>query len=229
MNDRPDKRREVNCSAVAFAACLEAIDPKDFRETITGVRIERARDGKGVLLIGTNGHQLVVIRDTHERSFVNGPDTTWILPPNEVAGSKIRQKPANRACLYEHTLEVDDKFGACIGSAEVKPYIPKDPVTQRDYPAWRNVLPALHHKHKGDGTALIGARIVETVAKIAKRLDAEKMGFMLTHPNGSAGVQLQPKAPHLDAFVVFMPLHGSLPERKLPNWLKEIRRESNDY
>ena len=186
----------VSSSLFARVAMAQSSDPG--RSYINGVRIEPHRTLPGVIMIATDGHQLLVAYDA---------DAT----PPATAVTIALGKDGLKAATKGQTLTVD----LDTGTARVDDLwtSPATTVNEGGYPDWRRVLPS------GDLTQTPAAFDPALLLNLRKALTpGVKTGGLVLRGADAASAHLATAPGNRTMFGVVMPIRADAGET-LPDWV----------
>jgi hypothetical protein len=190
---------DVSVPLFKVAAQFTARGPLANRTAIAGVRVQHHPKG-GVLLIGTDGHRMMVIHDVKGRcktpmTLETKAGLAAVKTSNgsrwEVRAGKSRSKKQNIPCIQE------------------------------DYPEWENV-PRRVQTSRGGSLHAVNPKYLADFARAAAALQDVQFPSIRIVPgktSSDAVLFMFPRAPH--AFGVLMPMHEGTVPAALPHfWLK---------
>ena len=181
-----------------------AASKEDTRYYLNGVCLQASREN-GVILVATDGHRLMAIRQTEE---YDGDEINIIIPRAIIDAIKV---PKNNVPDCELTKIADNKWSMEIAGVATT-FTPVDGT----FPGWRRIVPETY-----DGTpATFNPGYYGDFAKIAKLLHKSENCITIAH-NGN-GPALVHFGDDLDGFGVIMPIRAAFTaeEARKLEWAK---------
>lgn len=232
-----------------FLRAYSAVSTEETRYYLNGVHIEPAPDG-GVLMIATDGHRLLCIRDA--KGFYAGDDERGsiirALPHFKAMLAKPKKFSASdRFFARDYKIVVVDRLMALVELAAGTPLDDEhsraalfrtareptnvvlgiqtaDVLIDGQFPDWRRVVPILDHEA---APGMIDQKLLSDIAG-ALTMDgrrAVKLTCGTTKAQGARGTESDPvlvrsDSPLIDGFGIVMPMRSTGVSKTYPEWMK---------
>ena len=217
----------VTVNARAFAACaLVQAGPKEVRQYLAGVYAEPNPQGKGVILVGTDGARLLAVLDLN--GTIEGDPQIWRAPKNVLSEAGKKAKEVRQVELVSQVINEDIVERAEVTAGIVAIVTSPCEVVCGKYPDWRNVVPTVVN-FRGDGaqrTSAFQPDFIADLGRIAKLLSDSKMPItQITFNNDNrrpAVVEFEACLEGVSAFMVLMPTRPAYvgDEISIPDWVR---------
>lgn len=222
--------------------CVATKDPT--RHFLAGVRIEPCPEG-GAIMVSTNGHHMVVIRDPH--AIVKGAGIVRLnkLMTRALKAEKSDLQHSERALLVSYepdtgsralvaSIAVEDRFESRElafdlfdrPSGEIRAVQYEDVLIDGEYPDWRRVVPS--YAEAGQSFATFNPNLIDRVAQaLAPQRDIVPTLTFYTDPNAPTagpilvkGALFQHSDETFQGFGIIMTYRGQEPDASAPEWAR---------
>jgi hypothetical protein len=216
---------QIAIKARYFAIAASSAASGDVRYYLDGVNVEPATDGKGALLVGTDGHRMIVMHDEEgicKQNLILRKTKDMIA--SCLKSAKLSEFPDAILVLTDDGQLMVGPGGIHEGSVSIDPIFqfPGNPVINGKYSDWRRVVPSADDIIPGMPGAYNGAYIAE-FCKIARVVDGEYGGVTFFHhkDDGAHKTLLVRSTGNKDFLGILMPMRIDSIEG-IPDWLKSV-------
>lgn len=216
-------------SADLFRIAYKCVSTEETRYYLGGVYVQRAIDGVGALLVSTDGHRLLCVRDESATGDIPEGGVIVSAVPAQVRSFKTSKQ--GRVDMTPLTLTLSDSKHApamdCELSEGDRPlgsiYLHKIDGT---FPDWRRVVPVINDEPQQTGN--FNAAYVSDFADVGVELSKWAGGArvtpmtMLCQRGDAPALVRWGVAP---AFGVLMPIRGDADQVAMPAWMSAKKQK----
>lgn len=216
-------------SADLFRIAYKCVSTEETRYYLNGVYVQRAIDGAGALLVSTDGHRLLCVRDESATGDIPEGGVIVSAVPAQVRSFKTSKQ--GRVDMTPLTLTLSDSKHApamdCELSEGDRPlgsiYLHKIDGT---FPDWRRVVPVINDEPQQTGN--FNAAYVSDFADVGVELSKCIGGGRVTSMTMLCQRADAPALVRWDAapaFGVLMPLRVNADEIAMPAWMSAKKQK----
>ena len=217
-------------SADLFRIAYKCVSTEETRYYLNGVYVQRAIDGAGALLVSTDGHRLLCVRDESATGDIPEGGVIVSAVPAQVRSfktSKEGDKSGNRLRL---TITPDGLPNGAMSCELNEGERPLGSVYLRaidgTFPDWRRVVPVINDEPQQTG--IFNAAFVSDFADVGVELSKWAGGARVTPMTMLCQRADAPALVRWDAapaFGVLMPLRVNADEIAMPAWMSAKKQK----
>lgn len=219
-------------TADLFRRAYAAVSTEETRFYLNGVNVEPCPSGSGAVLVGTDGHRLIAIRDgdavVGERAGI-----VWLTPTmlKALAARPKRGGPAvyrvlavkgDKAAVVElPKTDGGPDYATALSLVDrpdhtVVAFQWCDAIVDAEFPDWRRAV-----GEPAENNAPVGAVNVEILAPLVHALNDSTgtPGFRFW-PSAAGGIFAIPYTGKIEGFGIVMTMRGPAAPPSVPDWLK---------